>query len=286
MANCFGYGVLLFGLLFIGIPHGAVDHKLTSNTTENLLNFILKYIAIIAIYFLLWQVSSNTALLIFITYTSFHFGESELEDLGIKIDSLPKNLEAIGMGLSILLFLIYTHHDEALAIIKSISSINSILPNFISTEFISSLSLLHITFTTFRLKKLALIKLILILLLGLNLPLVLAFGIYFIFQHSLNAWEHLKNGLEKSNIGLYKIAFPFTLGALLILAFIIFFNSYIETILETFWPNFFIFISTISLPHFLMMHLFYKNKQRSHKKHFLFLRCLYLHNFQSIYILN
>jgi lycopene beta-cyclase len=263
IATYFGYGILFCGLIFIGIPHGAVDHKLSSIKHKSLLNFILKYIAIIAIYFLLWKVSPTIALLIFITYSSFHFGESEFEDLGIKIDSLSNYLEAIALGFSILLFLIYTHHSEALAIIQSFSSIKSILPNFISTEFISILSLLYIIFTTIRLKKVALLKLILILILGLKLPLMLAFGIYFVFQHSLNAWKHLKIGLDKTNIGLYKTAFPFTLGALFLLVFIFIFNSSIETIREHFWANFFIFISSISLPHFILMHLFYRDKNKS-----------------------
>jgi len=98
-----------------------------------------------------------------------------------------------------------------------------------------------------------------LLILGVKTPLILAFGIYFIFQHSSNAWQHLKLGLNMNSLQLYKKASFFTLGALFFFLMIVFYAKDLVS-LESFWANFFIFIACISFPHFFLMHIFYKTK--------------------------
>ena len=60
---------------------------------------------------------------------------------------------------------------------------------------------------------------------GIKTPLILAFGLYFIFQHSLNAWGHLQHGLKIDGFTLYKKALPFTLSAIFFLCAMLFYNS-------------------------------------------------------------
>jgi hypothetical protein len=89
-------------------------------------------------------------------------------------------------------------------------------------------------------------------------PLIQAFGIYFICQHSMNGWCQIKERLKKTNLELWKHALPFTMGALVL--FISLFTSF-----HLDWKQqlgtFFIFLSCISFPHVLNMDHFYKSSK-------------------------
>jgi cell division protein FtsW (lipid II flippase) len=98
----------------------------------------------------------------------------------------------------------------------------------------------------------------LLLAIGILVPLPLAFGLYFILQHSYNAWIHLQKGLKMNASQLYKKSAVFTLGALVLFIVIAFFVRDTSN-LNAFWANFFVFIACISLPHFVLMHLFYNS---------------------------
>ncbi len=109
--------------------------------------------------------------------------------------------------------------------------------------------------------KLSLYFLLIILLLGIATPLIFAFGIYFICQHSINAWQHLKQELLISNKTLLKEAYPFTFAAVIFFVAIVLVSYFLQSqeinILKS---QFFIFLACISLPHVLLMHNFYKKQ--------------------------
>jgi hypothetical protein len=92
-------------------------------------------------------------------------------------------------------------------------------------------------------------------------PLLTAFGLYFIGQHSVNSWSHIKKGLLISNKQFFLKALPFTFGAFFLFGILALTvkNELIK--LENYnWVAFiFIFISCISLPHIIVIHGFYKN---------------------------
>jgi hypothetical protein len=95
---------------------------------------------------------------------------------------------------------------------------------------------------------------------GMYLPLLSAFSLYFIGQHSLNGWRHLKIGLKTNNQTLYLKSLPFNLGAvgLLIVSYWL-----SENYFQFFSPVematvFFVFLSCISFPHIIWMHKFYQ----------------------------
>jgi hypothetical protein len=99
-----------------------------------------------------------------------------------------------------------------------------------------------------------------ILTVGIQLPLLTVFGLYFIGQHSVNGWKHLKQGLGTNNSSLFLKAFPFTIAAFLLFGFLLY---AIEIgLLHEFKDNwltaFFVFVSCISFPHVIAMHQFYK----------------------------
>jgi hypothetical protein len=94
------------------------------------------------------------------------------------------------------------------------------------------------------------------------MPLVISFGIYFIFHHSYKGWSHLKQALGESDVSLFKNALPFNLGAM-VLFFIFFLNP--SATFEANTSVFFVFISCISFPHIFCMHRFYTLKKTSQK---------------------
>jgi len=165
------------------------------------------------------------------------------------------------MGMSILFFIIFSHPEESLGIVSNLVTFplsNAFDLNYsFLTKFTASLSLIYILLQTILSKRMSYLGLIFLLLLGVKVPLILAFGIYFVFQHSYNAWQHLKLGLQMNSLQMYKKSSFYTFGALLIFLLIVYYAKEFMSI-EGLWANFFIFIACISFPHFFLMHVFYK----------------------------
>ena len=94
---------------------------------------------------------------------------------------------------------------------------------------------------------------------GARLPLLMAFGLYFVGQHSLNGWSHLKTGLQTTHLRLFAKALPFNLGAWLLLGALLYAmqSGYLQLADGRWIPAFFVFVSCISFPHVWVMHRFY-----------------------------
>jgi hypothetical protein len=133
-----------------------------------------------------------------------------------------------------------------------------------SSQYIGiTVSLTTLLFVMFRyntLSKNKAIGIITLLLLGVLTPLEFAFALYFIGQHSFNAWQHIKIRLTLGSFALYKKALPYTLGAFLIFLFMLIYSNELLSLNKNYLAHFFIFLACISCPHFIFMHLFYKNK--------------------------
>lgn len=257
-ANYFSYAVLFFGLLSVGIPHGALDHMLSRDKKISMPRFVFKYLLMIGAYFLFWQIAPALALFVFVVYSSFHFGESEWIETGRKMDSIGAKLSSFLIGLSILIFIVFSHLGESFGVISQFITI----PDFDfkpPATILTIMSLGYLILQSVRAKKWSFFRLLFLLILGTQVPLIMAFGLYFIFQHSLNAWGHLKEGLAMNTMQLHKKSLFFTLGALIVFLLIAFNATYIQS-MEGLWATFFVFIACISFPHFLMMHLFYTSK--------------------------
>jgi lycopene beta-cyclase len=261
IASIFGYTALLTGLVGLGIPHGALDHLLLNSKKFSLPFFLFKYSAGIVLYFLLWQLYPLFSLVLFIIYSSLHFGESELVDVKTKLTPLIFIVKSFLLGFSILLFIISTHIDESIHILTYLN-LNVELAKYNSESLSWTISILSFSFIFIQnllSKGNPYIGLLFLLVLGIPTPLIIAFGLYFILQHSDNAWKHLMHGLHMNSIGLYRKAFVYTLCAFLVFGLIIL-NAEKFDSFHALWLQFFIFIACISLPHFIIMHLFYKKR--------------------------
>ena len=259
------YSTLISGLFLVGIPHGALDYLLIDPKKSSLVSFILKYLLIIAAYLILWWFLPSISLIIFLVFSCIHFGESEIEETGASMNSTNAFLNAFFLGLSVLCFIIFTHIDESITIIENIIELmdKSILINRWNATLISSLSTAYIFAQSFFSRKTMHWGLLFLLFMGSQIPLIAAFGLYFTFQHSMNAWVHLKNGHSTNNTSMYKKALPYTVGAFLlfIIIVILYNNSLIQS--DEIISLFFIFLACISLPHVILMHRFYASEKKS-----------------------
>ena len=244
--------ILAIGMIVIGIPHGAMDHVLNipKRSISSLSLFILGYIAKGMIMFAIWIISPIVGLITFLLYSMWHFGQAEYEQEHVHNKGL-----IFLRGIALLSFILATHIPETNAIINALS-IPSIPDSagLLTSSLLSESSILLLLMTVFIQPRKSTILSTASLLLGIFLPLLQAFGVYFVFHHSVLGWNHLKKGLKKSNIQLWKASAPFSLGAFAILG-LFFFSG--DLAINEFAPLFFVFLSCLSFPHVLEMHTFY-----------------------------
>ena len=240
-----------FLLLAIGIPHGAGDHIIAAkiaqreNLTFHLRPFIVYYLGIMLVYAALWFVSPLISFIIFIAISVFHFGD--MEDVH-RVESTKTwvNLaKTICLGTGILSFILLSHWPEAYRIITDMQvKLPAKLPAF--SIFSSLLFLLlgfqkknfHPFFNTFF-----------ALVIGYFLPLIPAFICYFSCCHAITSFEGMRKHLEMKIEELYKKLIPFSLGAFLLG---ILYIKLVSNDLQLY--PIFIFLSLLTLPHFLLMH--------------------------------
>lgn len=240
-----------FLLLAIGIPHGAGDHLIAAkiakreNLTFHLRPFVAYYLGIMLAYAVLWFVSPLLSFIIFIAISVFHFGDME-DTQPVESTKTWVNLaKTVCLGSGILSFILISHWSESFEIISSMQvKVPQRLPElFLLASFLFlSLGLqkknFHPFFNTF-----------LALLIGYFLPLIPAFICYFSCCHAITSFEGMRKHLEMDILELYKKLIPFSAGALFLG---ITYTKLISKDLET-YPVF-IFLSLLTLPHFLLMH--------------------------------
>jgi len=93
------------------------------------------------------------------------------------------------------------------------------------------------------------------------LPLILAFGLFFIGQHSFTSWVQICRHLNMSQKKVWLQSLPFHLAAWLFMAaFLLLWPLNNSEVTMNRWAVFFIFIASISLPHTILMKTVYAKK--------------------------
>jgi lycopene beta-cyclase len=246
------YIFLIAGFFTIGLSHGAVDHitSLKNNGFKQLLKFSIEYMAKGVLLGLLWIMLPDLALLVFLIFSAWHFGQADFKEW--NINRKGSSLLWGGLVLSIILFF---HLEETIVVLKSINGLeiqhtligvseNALLAGQI---VLVSCSLLVAAFFKSREMLLTLGY----LLLSMTLPLFVSFGIYFVLQHSLHGWRHLKSGLKMNSYNLWVKSLPFSVGGAVIISAFMLTNS------ANYVGLFFILLSCLSMPHVMSMNHFY-----------------------------
>ena len=249
--NTFQLGLMIFGLLVVGIPHGALDH-LTGFISKNKkisFRFISIYLALMIPIFFLWLLAPKVGLLFFLVYSAWHFGQTDMEHWNIH-----SRLVGFMWGVILLCFLLLTHIEQLNIVLNALNispifsfpGINILCYFLLSVGFVFAIS--------FRNTEWFLVLIFLFCCQYINL--IFAFGMYFIFHHSRLGWKHLKESLAISNFRMYLLALPFNVGAIVL--FFLFFNNFHLSLNQNI-AYFFIFLSCVSFPHVLSMDVFYKS---------------------------
>ena len=258
--NAIQYILFALGLLTVGFPHGAIDHLLVIGLYHDKINyqFILRYIALFFLYFTLWIFLPNLSMIIFISYSIWHFGECDMQEWKLRYSN---NLKIVLWGTMLFGIILLGHLNETNHIIENLCVTPLLIPESIASKIGPVLSVIGL-FWSFIERKKAMTYSILMLSIGLFLPLLTSFAIYFIAQHSIFGWMHLKKGLNTNNLFLFKKALPFNLGAVVffILTIYLIQTGLLKTQKNDFTAFFFMFIACISLPHVIAMNTFYKKK--------------------------
>lgn len=244
-----GIGLLIFLLFMVGIPHGALD-GFSHGTKLKLPVFIARYLGIMALVVVLWLASPLVGLIFFLVYSAWHFGETDL----IEWDR-PNKLLSFLWGTLILGIILLSHLPEVNEVMKQMN-----IPDWpIKSRAASSLMQLFLfigALGALWFRSGAWILALISLAIGTQLPLALSFGVYFVLQHSITGWTHLKEKEGWSHSGMFIKALPFTAGAVVI--FLILFQ-FDRTSLMSWSSYFFIFLSALSLPHIYFMSRLYKS---------------------------
>ncbi len=253
------WSILALGFLSVGLSHGALDH-LTLNKVINkkqMFYFIISYLLKSMLLGLVWLFFPDLALVVFIAYSAWHFGQADFKEWNLK-----QGWQTFLWGFVVLMTILFFHFKELNWILAQIPNLNSVsLLEKISESQIVIIQVLVITsglLLAIIEKSKYIIFTLTYLLLSSFLPLLVSFGIYFIGQHSMHGWGHLSKGLKESSTKLWLKSLPFSIGGALIILYFILFAS----------PNyigmFFIVLSCLSIPHVFSMHTFYsKLKQEN-----------------------
>lgn len=255
--NFIQYLLFVLGLLTVGFPHGAIDHLLVIGLYHDKINyqFILRYIALFFLYFMLWILLPNLSMIIFISYSIWHFGQCDLQEWKLRQSN---NLKIVLWGTLLFGIILLGHLNETNCIIVHLGVTPLLIPMSVAIKIGPVLSVIGLLWSFFERKK-AMTYSILMLTIGLFLPLLTSFAIYFIAQHSIFGWMHLKKGLNTNNLELFKKALPFNIGAIVffILTIYLIQTGLLKTQNNDFTAFFFMFIACISLPHVIAMNTFY-----------------------------
>lgn len=252
--------LVLIGFLFPGVTHGTLDIELikAKHPAISRLKILSVYILSCFLVLMLWYLNVKLVFAIFILYSAFHFGESDLQ-----ISNFSSNLFFLLHGLIVLIIYCFYHFLEFEQIVSTIMNVT------VTIDFDSSLLELisEVIFVIwgavliYSAKAQNRIKWVVRLFLigaGFFMPLVEGFAVYYFFIHSWPALVKIKYELNFSVPQMIKKSIPYVLGTLVLL--ICFFKSELILIQDqkSIYAAIFIFISIISLPHTWIMHRVFK----------------------------
>ena len=242
--------VLVFLLFLYGIPHGALDGYSHANQ-DRLPKFILRYCFIMLMVILFWAASPVIGLSAFLIYSAWHFGETDLREWGFP---------SIGLSFlwgTLLLTLILIPHSMEVNTVLEVMGISKVTW---STQFMDMVYRMALTLGLFMglwFRSIPWVVAVVTLGLTATIPLATAFGIYFVLQHSLSGWNHLKLSHKWTNTEMWMKALPFTIGAVVLFLLVFRFDK--NSLLA--WSSYFlVFLSAISLPHIYFMSKLYKDR--------------------------
>lgn len=272
--------VLAIGLvLLLGIPHGAVDHVLFFSTKRaGRFTFYSFYFLGMGLVCMLWWHFPVFSFLSFLFLSAFHFGQSQFVTYGFP--PFSRTVIYFTWGISILSGLIWYKKEELNSIIETYPDLEILAPitqyNGMDTVLWTS-TILFIALVSFHVRdKLTVLNFTKeLVFLGMlhciffMLPFLIGFTVYFTIFHSLcvlhQEFHSLKGFIRFLNVNKFlKMLLPFSLISILFF-FLGLYSSSVDLIPVSEFLLVLIGISVLTVPHSIVMDLFY-GKWKSYLK--------------------
>ena len=262
-------------VLTVGLMHGATDHVLYTNSNKIKFKskipkaFVVKYLTILIFMGLVWLFLPKLALVIFLLVSAYHFGQTQLQYVPIRENSILKKLYYFSWGILILSLIILLNLEESKSLIISaipeidLSAIDSdngayvIMASFIIIIIIGIGIYKNLSWCTTAFEAMELIA---IAALSYQNNLLVSFGLFFGLWHSLRASQiqiDKINSQEKfTTKSFIKESLPFTIlsifgiGMMLLVTYLYSNQIKIEML-------FLVAISMLTLPHMFIYESFY-----------------------------
>lgn len=251
---------IIAGFIFPGMAHGALDYHLGTDGSPNTskkIRILASYIGSMVLGILLWLTSPLLILLLFLINSAYHFGETDLT----KNSSAPFRVRLV-YGAALILFFFTTHAAETASYLLPFGVSFPTGNQTFASIFSGILYLMIFGIVLRHSGTKNAWNILLVLALGTQLPLLLSFGIYYILNHSLSAWNHLRHGLDTSHSSMLKKAAPFTIAGLFFIALSYYIFQRFDGFQGQHVPLVIIGLSAITLPHTFSMSFFYRKLNR------------------------
>lgn len=271
-----GFEVFLgFMLIFsFGILHGSNDILLIESiskkkTTYPFFRVLFTYLLTISAVIILFYFFPTIALLLFILFSAYHFGEQHWEFKNLINQDSQKKFFYIIYGLFILFLLFILNKTEVIEIIKSIThyTMNEHWIDYslivITTGLIIFKILFSVKFENFRSNVFKEIFFLVIFTVVFKVAtLIWGFAIYFILWHSIpSLFEQvifIYGDFKRRSIINYTLkALPYWLIS--IIGIVIVYFIFKED--QIFYAIFFSFIAAVTFPHSIVMNKMFSNKK-------------------------
>ena len=259
-------------ILLLGIPHGAIDHVLFFKKRKmSQLKFYSLYLGLSFLFVILWHIFPVTSLILFLLISAFHFGESQFADIFFK-----KSLRFIFYffwGLCLLSTLMYynvnelydiTSYFDDTIILDKIYNKDKIGVFFYITNVVTIISIIALTYYKKINNDRLFSELFLLFLIHATFylfPFIIGFTLYFVALHSIKVMNDefifLKNEDKSfSIISFLRLLAPYSILSIIGTSFLLIL-SYFSLIPYSIPFLAIIIISVITLPHAIVMNIFY-----------------------------
>ena len=259
-------------ILLLGIPHGAIDHVLFFKKRKmSQLKFYSIYLGLSFLFVILWHILPVTSLILFLLISAFHFGESQFADILFK-----KSLRFIFYffwGLCLLSTLMYynvnelydiTSYFDDTIILDKIYNKDKIGIFFYITNVVTIISIIALTYYKKINNDRLFSELFLLFLIHATFylfPFIIGFTLYFVALHSIKVMNDEFKFLKEENknfsiLNFLKLLAPYSILSILGTTFLLIL-SYFNYIPYSIPFLAIIIISVITLPHAIVMNIFY-----------------------------
>ena len=267
----------LFLILILGISHGSLDNIKGRNLLKilgykSIVFFYLTYVLISFLIIILWLLSPNLILFLFLIVAAYHFGKEDTV-FSFKRNFIISEFLFFLKGSSVILTPLLLKREETYEIFR-ILNFNVFENSIFSDKFLvvmlclSLLSSLYISKKkNNEIKGIMIMDFISLIILNFFLTPVLAFTLYFCFLHSMRHSITLIFDLDKTfQKGIKKFilkAIPLTFVTGVIFLLIIYFLNNFYKLDEAIYKVIFIGLASLTFPHILLEYLLEKNEKRT-----------------------